>query len=70
VKSPLNAMFEHTNTRTPTVIANRMLLSWLLRTPIAKAGVHFRREFQDTEYLHSVRRDGVLVVNDADVTKP
>jgi hypothetical protein len=34
------------------------------------AAVHFRREIQDTEYLHSVRRDGVLVVNEADVTKP
>ena len=34
VKSPANAMFEHTNTRYPQVIAKRMLLSWELRKPI------------------------------------
>src|SRR5579864_1102239 len=36
VKSPANAMFEHTNTRYPQVIANRMLLSCELRNPIEK----------------------------------
>ncbi len=36
VKSPANAMFEHTNTRYPQVIARRMLLSWEFRKPIEK----------------------------------
>src|SRR5260370_31164652 len=34
VKSPANAMFEHTNTRSPQLIAKRMLLSWELRSPM------------------------------------
>jgi hypothetical protein len=34
VKSPANAMFEHTNTRYPQVIARRMLLSCELRNPM------------------------------------
>src|SRR5690348_18334626 len=36
VKSPLNAMFEHTKTRYPQVIANRMLLSWEFLRPMEK----------------------------------
>src|SRR5208282_6215521 len=36
VKSPANAIFEHTNTRYPQVIARRMLLSWEFRNPMEK----------------------------------
>ena len=34
------------------------------------AAVHFRREIQGAEHLHSVWGDRIFVVNDADVPKP
>ncbi len=36
VKSPTNAVFEHTNTRYPQIIARRMVSSWEWRRPMEK----------------------------------
>jgi hypothetical protein len=34
------------------------------------ATVHFRREIQGAEHLHSVGGNRIFIVNNADVTKP
>ena len=37
---------------------------------VKPASLHLSCEIEDTEGLHSVRRYGILVVNDSDVAKP
>src|SRR5215469_5114094 len=69
VKSPENAMFEHTNTRYPQVIARRMLLSWELQPNGKAAPLHLGCKVEDAEHLHAIRRYCIFVMDDSDVAK-
>src|SRR5260370_23789989 len=70
VKSPANAMFEHTNTRYPQVIAKRMLLIvGVAQANGEAASFHLACEIENAEDFHPVRRHRILIMDDADLTK-
>src|ERR1041384_6327209 len=70
VNSPLNAMFEHTKTRIPTVSPSLRDLSCEFSDADGKsAAVHLCFQIKDSEHLHAIERDGIFLIHDADVAE-
>lgn len=70
MNSPLNAMFEQTNTRRPAVRPKRKDLSCELRMPIENRHPSiWVSKVKHPKHLHAVERDCILFVHHTDMAK-